>query len=98
MENEFRNGLIGHRVEVKVGSKSPLQILTIIDKVNVWEIAQNNDGSKFSVQSEVYMVMDEAGVVDRIPPHTIVRVILPVNEPPMPAEPYSIETLTPKQD
>ena len=84
MEGKFSNGLIGHRVEVKVDRESPLQVLTIIDKVNVWEIGQNDDGCKFAVQSDMYVVMDEAGVVDRIFPHTIVKVILPVNEPPMP--------------
>lgn len=94
MENEFRNGLIGHRVEVKVDSESPLQILIIIDKVNQWEIGDNPDGCRFAVQSDVFMVMDEAGVVDRIAPHTIVRVIRPQKEVVMPAEqPYSIDTL-----
>lgn len=95
MENEFRNGLIGHRVEVKVGSKSPLQILTIIDKVITHEMAVDSmaDGKWIPTTYDMYMVMNEAGVVDMIAPHTIGRVIRPHKEVVVPAEPYDLNNM-----
>jgi len=95
MENEFRNGLIGHRVEVKVGSKSPLQILTIIDKVITHEMAVDSmaDGKWIPTTYDMYMVMNEAGVVDMIAPHTIGRVIRPQKEVVMPAETYDLNNI-----
>jgi hypothetical protein len=94
--NTFKNGLIGHKVEVKAGRESPLQILTIIDKVNLGD-TDSDDGRRFATNSDMYMVMNEAGMVDRIEPSSIVRVIRPQGEAPKPAEPYSIATMVDAQ-
>jgi hypothetical protein len=87
MKTEFANGLLGHRVEAKVNVKSPLQILTIIDKVNVGD-TDSDEGRRFAINTDMYVVMTDEGMVDTLYPSSIVRVILPVNEPRFPTNDF----------